>query len=276
MAFEDTVLIVVGDSFVYGHYGDDMYYETCWQRSWVSKLGKLGKFKEVINLGEPGGSNKRSLRVIIEYITKNYDQTQKYFVLFGVTDISRTEFPVDNDISTTQPWLRSKVCNPLENINDSYKILSLGVWHKDNNTFNSDYYEKFYNDQYEIDMLNYNLLLLYTFFKNYNIDILFFMTVGDPKNIKKPIMGATLPRIIFHYKKNNYFMKYTRENIDHNVEHAPVRLQENFRINEDIMTSFVINHGHNVNWCGHFDHDGNEFLANYIYYEYVKGASNGL
>ena len=70
--YSNTTLVAIGDSFIYGHYEDDLNYNSCWQRSWVKKLEKIGNFKTSINMGAPGGCNARSYRMLIKFLEDMY------------------------------------------------------------------------------------------------------------------------------------------------------------------------------------------------------------
>mgnify|MGYP000553990459 CR=1 FL=1 len=93
--FENKTLVGIGCSHVYGSYEGDYNIASCHERSWVNKLEKLGNFKSSINLGLEGGSNDRSVRELINFLKNN--SADSLVVIFSITELSRTEFPISNN-----------------------------------------------------------------------------------------------------------------------------------------------------------------------------------
>ena len=133
--YEDTTLVVVGDSFVYGHLGDDLNVESCHNRSWVRQLEKIGNFKTSVNLGAPGGSNYRSIRVVYEYLDQHYNPDEKYLVIFAASELSRFELPVNDHVGRI---LEITNDNPAcySTIQNETVTADLGSWRLDRLTIN--------------------------------------------------------------------------------------------------------------------------------------------
>ena len=252
--FKDTTLVVVGDSFIFGHYGDDVFYKTCWKRSWVSKLSVMADFKDYVNLGLPGGSNQRSYRVIMNYITNNYFENKKFFVIFAATDLLRFEVPFRTEAEGADKiQLHMNNHCPFEPL-EKHKMLAAGTWTKSETERIQNYidtHNMYFNvDEYSRSVLNHNILNLHVLFRNLNIPHCFTQTVGPVDTIYDRIMEFSIPKIKYPDPLNS--------------------------MNNDLdYCGYLINNGFKPGPCTHFDHDGNEFMANYIYSR-IKGGQNGL
>jgi len=252
--FHDKTLVVVGDSFVYGHLGDDINYESCWQRSWVKKLEHIGNFKNSINLGEPGGSNARSHRVIMDFIRNDYTANEQYVIIYATTDLSRFEFSIsiENSLAYNIPLYYQ---NPLER-HDEFQVYGVGSWTPDiiKNQANSEksrpvlnYIEAYYNilfdENYERNKVVNQLIGLDHLFKNLNIQHYFMETVG---------FG-------------------TIDAAKNAVENLPT-IEFDFIGNKMIMSDWLQKYKFKPYPCSHFDHDANEFAAKYIYKQIIKDS----
>jgi len=244
----DSTLIAVGDSFVYGHLGDDLNYKTCWDRSWVSKLGKIANFKENINLAAPGGSNHRSFRVLTNYLIENYSPDKKYVIFYGISDISRFEISMDRKISKSI-HVDNLVKNPLEKQYDDQDIVGIGPWTSLNSKIFDSYLKTHYTflstDRYNKELLNSQILSVHLMLSCLNIKHYFIETICPVDTINRKIMEKNIPVIDF--------------------------IHDNKRM---MFPEFLLSKGFKSAPCDHFDHDGNNFMANYLY-NYIVGEQNG-
>lgn len=244
--FNDVNLIVVGDSVVYGHLGDDVDMESCHNRSWVRKLGKVGNFKSETNLGAPGGSNERSHRVLLDHIEKTYSPTEKYLVLFCISELSRFELPIDlNDAGLSGIFLGYS-CFESEKIG----ISGIGPWtadciygestsHKEKiKEFFNTYYQMFSHEEYLIKTLSHKLFTLKSFLDTLNIKYFFTSTIAKP-------------RILTDLK----FFNETLPTLDY----------EGYNIN-----GFLDSRGFKRHPCMHHDEIAYNFLANHTYMKLTR------
>jgi hypothetical protein len=239
-------LVVVGDSFIYGQLGQDYELNQCWARSWVSKLGIIGKFKSVTNLGSPGGSNQRSTRVLLNWLTEHYNSLEEYLIIYAVTELSRFEVAVE-DTKLIYDLNFIPYC-PYEK---HQNIANIGSWSMDcsvepTNDYLKAHYGIFRRDDYDKKKLAHDILLMTMFFKNLKIKHYFMETicnVGDswpsaetiPQNFYDSL--GIVPQ----------FIKFTNAQLYSNQEF------------------FLKENGFKPALCSHFDHDANDFLANYIH-----------
>jgi len=247
--FSDKILVAVGDSFVYGHLGDDLETESCHNRSWVKKLERLGNFKSSINLGVPGGSNQRSYRVLMDFLN-DYGASEDYYVIFGITDISRFELPVSRDHGL---FPLPALC-PYEREND-YQNNTIGLWtldagpdsfgtkvRQDLHQYLSLHYGYFYHEKYENNLLKHYLLSIHLMLEHFNIQHSFVEFVGNNLNCfdagKK--FNINLPTINFYQKNTRY---------------------------RTVFKEFMISHNYAAYPCSHYDDVGNEFIAEYFLWQ---------
>lgn len=112
--WSEYTLLSFGDSFTFG---DGLYHlpefnpETSVfrrvyteysaktkQKNYTSVLAKNMGFKNYINFGIPGGSNRNSIRMLYEFLNQNPDiDTSKIFILFGLTDPFRDTIAYTNE-----------------------------------------------------------------------------------------------------------------------------------------------------------------------------------
>ena len=264
--FNDVTLVVVGDSFVFGHYGDDVGSDdesirSCWNRSWVKKLEKIAGFKNSINLSAPGGSNTRSVRKIMNFFSSEYSPEEKYFVIFAGTTVSRIELPIlpEDLLHYKLLGVASSSINQLEN---SSKFASaLGVWtvdqikrHEDPAKWDKNkilefldtYYGIFFDIDYSICNFKHQIILMHTFLNSLNIPHYFMQTMSDFKLDDIQMLDEELPII---------------------------RLFNQFGL-DVALKQFLEFAGFEKGPCDHFDHDGNQFVAEYIYNNYFKELKN--
>lgn len=244
--YEDTTLVVVGDSFVYGHLGDDLNPESCHNRSWVRQLEKLGKFKTSVNLGAPGGSNHRSIRVLFEYLDQRYSPDEKYLIIFAASDFTRIELPVNDhlgrilSITTNNP-----ACYSI--INDETVAAAIGPWHINStdrkfSDFLSMYYTAFHDDMFNEINLRNSLFSLKAFLDKSNIKLFFTSTILAPHILKDmSFFGEKLPLIEYFYGSGSV------ENIGKFLEAVGFQRYP----------------------CCHYDEQAYIFLADYIYRNYL-------
>ena len=239
--FEGKTLVGVGCSHVFGTLLDDTDPITCHPRSWVKKLERLGNFKNSINLGSPGGSNNKSERILFEYLKDNY--SENLVVIFSITQLARKEF--------------------VRNYNDSIDYIDLGSWMIDVNnpdivaedeftaerrkenasrfgpkakTFFEIYYSLFHHHDNDVQEINRRVLMIHTLLKSLNIEHYFFEMIAEPGTINQFQLGHNIPMIKF------------KTNLPYDIN-ANNYLNFNNIIPEK---------------CRHWDHAGNEFLAEYL------------
>lgn len=245
--FSDTILIGVGDSYVLGQYENDMgvtpkSLESCWQRSFIKKLEQCVGFESSINLSAPGGSNKRSIRKVLEFLTNDYDPNKKYILIFGITSLSRTEWPIDKMVG-----LKSKLFANGEyyklNYSDKLVGYAAGAWSMEGSNFAKTYYEEFYDEIYSKQELEQQLIMLHTLLNSLNIQHYFIYTFPgvDLYEINKKLSNLKLSLITLK------------------EEYPVCTICDFYYTNKFVSGS-----------CGHFDHDANQFLAEHINEKYFN------
>jgi hypothetical protein len=248
----DTTLIVVGDSFVYGQLEDDFTAESCHERSWVRQLEKIAGFKNSVNLGIPGGSNYRSYRVLFDYLEKNYQPDQKYFVIFAVSELSRFELPMRRgDIRLY--GLYPEIPYSYDTYDNDIHPISIGSWtttvlesFADDPARLIDFFNihrgLFYYDEYSRVILRNNLFSTTTLLDSLNVRHFFTSTVFAPDELNNmTFLGKSLPVI-----------KYVHNEHQNNIG------------------GFLKHVGFNCYPCSHYDEHAYNFLANYIHDNYLK------
>lgn len=235
-------IVGVGCSHVFGSYLNEnnlKYREECWPRSWVHKMQqRYYPDGTSVNLGAPGGSNQRSLRVIKNYVIDNLENAKDMIVIFGITDASRFE------LVTTQELSVNGVNESLANKN--YTAYAVGTWFQFSDKYLQTYldihYGVFYNDEYVIEQTSMDMLTLHTFLKNYSIEHYFLNVIVSPDLYNNTAMWNRMPLIRLGGNVN--MIEYARKN--------------GYKVGRDIHPDID---------CNHLDHDGNEFLATKIYNE---------
>lgn len=248
--FSDVNLIVVGDSFVFGHLGDDIETESCHKRSWVGKLGRIGNFKSNTNLGAPGGSNDRSVRVLLDHIEKTYSPAEKYLVIFCISEITRLELAITG--SDAGAFGVGTQFGEFDS--STVEIAGLGHWSSTNlfggpclqkdklKEFLDSYYQLFAHEEYLEKMLTHKMFMLKSVLDSLNINCLFASTIAPPELLRGlKFFGKTLPIIEFG--------------------------------NTNII-SFLGNGRFETQPCGHYKENAYEFLANYIHYRLKEKGWN--
>ncbi len=244
--YSDTILVGVGDSYVLGQYERDIgatetSLNSCWQRSFIKKLEQCAGFNSSVNLSAPGASNKRSIRKVVEFLTTQYDPNKKYFFIFGITSISRTEWPIDKNVG---------IKNKLFANGDYYKLpysdkvgLASGSWHLDCSSFVKTYYEEFYDENYSKQETEQQLIMLHTLLNSLNIPHYFIYTFYD---VDLDSVNKKLP----------------------NLEFPRIKLKEQYPV--CTLTDFLVTNNFVKGYCGHHDHDANQFLAEHINEKYFN------
>lgn len=235
--YKGKKLVVVGCSHVYGSFQDQLLPEQAHQRSWVSKLSTKANFDKHVNLGSPGGSNQRSFRVIKEYVLKNLATIKDTVIMIGLTELARCELPsldyayINPDHSFKDRRYHMNLLGPF-NIGEDSKFKN----------FIETYYGVFNIDDHNIKMINLELISIHLFLKHFEIEhyfpsMLVPSTVLDTSPLKLPIIIFEQWPAIDYAKRNG------------------------FKVGKEIDSSFD---------CNHLDHDGNNFIADYI----LKEISN--
>lgn len=234
--YKGKTLVAVGCSHVYGVLSDDQDQVRCHDRSWVRSLEKLGNFSSSVNLGLPGGTNDRSVKVLLDYIKNNY--SENLVVIFSVTELSRFE-----RYDTTYQ-----------------KYITFGNWSTDDNwsTDHADdyrikyarlHYGHFSDNNHDEIIINQQMLMLHTLLTQLKIEHYFFEMLNPPGTLKRNHFEIKLPIIEFPKKGNNML---------------------------DNAGGFIEKVGEFKHYpCGHYDKAANDFLAEYMF-NYIKGMKNGI
>lgn len=255
-------LVTLGCSHTVGTYLDkpgDSRQELaqCHQRSWSRKLATLLDVEQEFNLSINGGSNPRSIRVLMEWIKKTYNdkfQDPDLLVVFSITEPLRFEVPVNANL--TPGIIPTSLSLGNDKINDEWSTHRAGPWeintsrHVNYSEYIKNYYGLFSNDDHEYKILTHELVMLHYFLKSHGIKHYFFHGI-DVHDFYKLFMPAfaQLPII-----------KLTRKD------------EIDFQTNAFGPGGFLMSHGFKrgldikpLSGCAHFDHDANQFLAEYIY-----------
>jgi hypothetical protein len=253
--FDDKTLVGVGCSHVFGSFLDESTYvdkETCHLRSWLKKLESMSNAKDSINLALPGASNKRSCRVIRDFVLRNKSIAKNLVIFVGITEPIRTEIPIDkkkfNNSKFTWPL------DPLSPEDADYNILTLGTYlltdiyerDADFEKYIELYYGNYCFVEYEIQQMNLDIISLHTFFNHFGIEHYFICMLVTEENFSKNPLKTELPIISFGGAS---------------------------------AISYAKSHGHKVgkdyvpnSQCNHLDDEGNWFVAKYI----KEKIENGL
>lgn len=173
-------LLAVGDSFTYGSEiinpslkntvteFDYINHEYRISNIWPTLLSKKLQFTECINLGWPGASNDRSVRVLINYLIKEYFSKDKVpndiFIIIGLTSPERKDFFYYDNNDDNKFWFTL-----WPNWQHKYEY---GVINK----FSKLYESNFWNFEEYINRYVNQLLFLQLFFEKYNIPYLMFQS----------------------------------------------------------------------------------------------------
>jgi len=255
-------LVTLGCSHTLGSYLDTpgnsrRELEQCHSRSWSRKLATLLGTEQEFNLSINGGSNARSIRVLMEWIKQTYNdkfEDPDLLIVFSITEPIRFEIPVNADL--TPGIIPNTLSLGNDKINDEWTTHRAGPWeintcHNINySEYIKNHYGLFNNDEHEYKILTHKLVMLHYFLKSHNIKHYFFHGI-DVSDFYKPFMPAFVKLPI---------IKLTRKD------------DRDFETNAfgpgGFLTSNGFNRGLDVkprSGCAHFDHDGNQFLAEYIY-----------
>lgn len=248
VTYHNKTLVAAGCSHTYGTYLGFNDSESCHGRSWVKKLEKTAGFNQSLNLAIGGASNKRSLRVITDFILKNIDHIQDYVIMLAVTETSRTELPSVQSTHIPQDVF-------FDHDNQGYHINMLGSFLVNKTTdpiidkFLETYYGKFSIDSYDADEINRQIYLLHMLLKYHNVEHYFPIMIGHTVMFNEKIANELIPYIKFNQMPIVFYAK-----------------QQGYKVGRDINPNFN---------CNHFDHDGNQFIAENIY-KHMKGYYNGV
>jgi hypothetical protein len=238
--FEDKILIGVGCSHTAGDYNNEYFLgnNDCIERSWVKKLERIGNFKDSVNLSLPGGSNYRSERVLLRYLKENPDNLKNSIIIFTITELSR--FETVNMLNLSQDEIHKQ-----EQVNSDWGYMSEGVWKLEDNAdwvdkrrkqFLEYYYSLYSHNSADIEIINRKVLMISSLLSRLGIEHYFLEMICTPGTIEEEQLGFKIPMINFLEDK-----KPKMNAIDW------------------MLQSFKRGS------CGHFDHDANQALADYIY-----------
>jgi hypothetical protein len=246
MDFKGKILVVTGCSHTYGDYlnQQDNFEKECHDRSWASKLAHIGNFTSSINLSFGGSSNARSFRVIKEYIIDKRNNIQDAVVMIGLTEPMRFELPSQSHLAL----------NDDRSFKGKYYINMFAPWQINNDRsdrmqdFLNNYYGIFTVDAHTKHLLYLDLLTMHLFLKNYGIEHYFPCFLGNKQYFDVYDL-TNIPIIDFDGLSGIEFAK-----------------RNGFKVGRDICPEFD---------CNHLDHDGNEFLAQYLLNK-IKEMKNGI
>lgn len=151
--------------------------------------------------------------------------TKDLVVIISITQLSRTEF-----------------INAIDGkANDFLKI---GSWmaakeaelETRTKNFIEIYYGCFHDNNNDIRLINQQVLMIHSLLKSLNIEHYFFEMLCLPKTISRQQLGFTFPVIEFYHNSGSILN----------------------------ANGFLTHYGHAPKSCCHWDHEGNEFLANYL------------
>ena len=247
--YSNKTLVGIGCSHVYGSLLDDENPVTCHERSWVKKLERLGNFKDSVNLGAPGGANNRSERVLFEYLQNN--NTDNLVVIISLSEISRKEFfRYMNDKGEMSyialgSWMLNMGKSNLQHAPDEFtaekRKKDAETFPNNMKTFAELYYTYFHNSANDVKEVNRSVVLMHSLLKSLNIEHYFFEMLTVPNTIQQEQLGFTIPMIKFKDA-----------------------------LNYDINANNFLNYNKIIpGKCLHWDHDGNEFLAEHLL-KYIK------
>lgn len=244
--FKGKTLVGVGCSHVFGSFLDENMYihkETCHLRSWLKKLEILTQATNSINLAHPGASNKRSYRVIRDFVLKNQDILNDLVIFLGITEPIRTELPIAKKVTNSNVFgytIDSTV------VNEEYDILTLGSFllgdqHERDQSFKKflDLYYGYHSFvSYEVEQMNLDLISLHTFFSYFGVEHHFLCMLVNEQDFSTNSMKEKLPIISFDSADAIYYAKLNGHKVG---------------------TDYDPNSG-----CNHLDDEGNMFIAKYI------------
>ncbi len=196
--FENKTLVALGCSHTFGVYEKDEGLSdesimSCHERSWASKLGKLGNFKEVVNLSAPGGSNHRSERVLFDYLKEN---TKDIVVIFTITELSRFEtiYELDGNIkfATEGSWQLEYATNNIDQI-DERRLKFLEY-----------YYATQVHDKHDVNVINRKVTMIHTLLKSLDIEHYFLEMLAVPGSVQREQLSFKIPFI--NFKNEDGFM----------------------------------------------------------------------
>jgi hypothetical protein len=244
--FDGKILIGVGCSHTAGDYNNEYYKgsNSCIERSWVKKLERIGNFKDSVNLALPGGSNYRSERVLIDYIKKNPNNLKDSIVIFTVTELSR--FETVNIIKSTYDDVHKQERVGVEK---EWAYMSEGIWKLDNDQivdakrrqFLEYYYSIYSHNEADVSLINRKVIMISSLLHRLGIEHYFLEMICTPETIQEEQLGFNIPMINF-VEGNGPKMN------------AIDWMKKKFKRGP----------------CGHFDHDANQALAEYIHDQLIK------
>lgn len=236
MMYQGKTILAAGCSHTYGEYLNDHDRLTCHVRSWVHKLQDILGFDNYVNLSYPGGSNKRAVRLLTDYVI-HYPSPEKLVVFLGVAETARTEFFVNKNP-------QHYVIDTMSDHRFGHNTAIIGPWTydllpKEENTFLGQYYLNHYNDCFENHILNLELQRFSGFLKYNKIEHYFPLMQGQKQELLKEKNSQQLPYIFFDQLDA---VQYARHH--------------GFKIGSENNDKNII--------CNHLNHDGHQFVAEYI------------
>ena len=237
LIFKGKTLVASGCSHTFGQYLFDDDPVTCHERSWVKKLENLGMFDKSVNLSRNACSNDRILRVVYDYVERNYKTIKDSVIIIALTDAHRFELP---SIGRTYFRLDEGNYDHESYVINSIILSNLPAWTETvvAPQFIETYFKYFYVEQYTLKMLNQKIVGLSSLLTRLGVEHYFTDFLTDNIFFEEPHMGMTFP-----------YLKIS-ENSPKNIT---INLRElGFKVGKDVNATSL---------CCHYDHDGNQFIA---------------
>lgn len=235
MDYSNKTLVAAGCSHTYGQFLGNINETLSHDRSWVRKLERMAGFKSSINLAQPGASNKRSFRVLTDFLLKNINNLSDYVFMMGTTELFRTEMPSQirlnlyKDRFSKEPYYINLIQPCAIDFTSDDRIRD----------FLELYFGLFSVDAYERKMMNHDMLRFHIFLNHYQVEHYFPVMMGSISEFESKVGNLTLPYIRF------------------NGQDAFRELRDKgFKMGADVEPDSD---------CRHYDHDGHEYMAKVIY-----------
>ena len=150
--------------------------------SFAGQLQKLLKLDQIEFIADSGSSNSEQVRKLIDFVETKKDQYSKIFVLWGITSIYRWEMYTDVT-NAVEPCLVGQTRNP--------KIVEQVKY----------YFQHFWNEEYELEKLGNQIILVDAYLDKHNIEHVFFNSFQSYTGGELKI--STVDKQFYHLNKDN-------------------------------------------------------------------------
>jgi hypothetical protein len=273
--FKNHTLITLGCSHTFGTYINESgttlaELESCHARSWSRKLKKIGGFDREYNLSLNGGSNERSIRVLLNFLQNTNEKNEMLTVLFPITEPIRFEIGVDTEMKPAYGKDFQATLSKASDMNDQYRVLKVGPWELNPpEIFDKDYHDYvklrygfFDQERFVINKLRQQIVMLSGLLTTLKIRHYFFNGLSEPENYESVFSNYKIPYIRFF--GNPIVQTNGEESFRQTNAFGPVgflRMMKGFKTGEDFVPESK---------CRHFSDDANQFLAEYLFEEMCK------